>query len=369
MALVPSAKYKETPLQSVRLSDRKTVRWYLMFFPFGKKGLTVGLERELERRRRSGEKPFEYFAPTYVESREADGRIVSTQEALLYNYFFIHCSEDDLFVLKRHQPQYSVLRRISKADGSYHYPYVNDSAIRTLQWVARSYGGRIPLCLLDQTLLVKGDRIRITKGQFKGIEAHLVKRPKSTVSEIMVFVDNWMCIPLMNVRPAQYEVIGINDTKEKPKEHRGLDNPQLSQNLHDALCRFLRGESTEADLKLARETYERYSEVKAETSILRCKQYSLLLPAATILGDKEKSDNMVSLVQVMLPSITAEQSLALLLTVMYGCTDNMFFYERAHQLIDPWVKESTPKKSKQQLIKRLADYDRELGHYNNHKNL
>ncbi len=362
MSLTTLPKHAETATLPQNLSGRKVVRWYLMFFPFGKKGLTVGLDRELERRRLSGERAFEYFAPTYVESREADGKIQSTQEALLYNYFFIRCSEDDLFVLKRHQPQYSVLRRITNSDGTYHYPYVKDSAIRTLQWVARSYGGRIPLCLLDQTLLVKGDRIKITKGQFKGIEAHLVKRPKSTVSEVMVFVDNWMCIPLMNVRPTQYELIGIGDTGTKPKSQHGLDNAQLSQNLHEALCRFLKGESTDEDLKLARETYDRYSDVKPETSILRCKLYSLLLPATAILGDKEKSDNLTSLVQVMLPTITAEQSLALLLVTLYGCTDNMFFHERAHQLVDPWARESSPKKSKQQLIHRLADYDRCFGH-------
>ncbi len=344
------------------VSSRKVVRWYLMFFPFGKKGLTVGLDQELERRKRSGENTFEYFAPTYVESKEADGKILNTQEALLYNYFFIHCSEDDLFVLKRHQPQYSVLRRITNSDGSYHYPYVKDSVIRTLQWVARSYGGRIPLCLLDQTLLVKGDRIRITKGQFKGLEANLVRRPKSTQSEIMVFVDNWMCVPLMNVRPTQYEVIGICDTNEKNDNHHGLDNAQLSQSLHEALCRFLKGETVDADIRLATEIYERYAEVKVETSILRCKLYSLLLPAITILGNREKSEGIMKLVQIMLPTITAEQSLALLLTTLYGCTDNLFFYEKAHALVSPWTKEESPKKSKRQLIQRLADYDCCLGH-------
>ncbi len=103
---------------------RKAVRWYLMFFPFGKKGLKAGLDQELERRRCAGEPPFEYFAPTYAETKEVNGEIVTTQESLLYNYFFIHCSEDDLFILKRHQPQYSVLRRITRSDGSYYYPYV-----------------------------------------------------------------------------------------------------------------------------------------------------------------------------------------------------------------------------------------------------
>ena len=33
-----------------------------MVFSYGRKGLTDGLERELVRRKREGEEPFEYFA-------------------------------------------------------------------------------------------------------------------------------------------------------------------------------------------------------------------------------------------------------------------------------------------------------------------
>ncbi len=204
-------KNRTCPILSGKQSDRKTIRWYLLFYPFDKQCITSGLEQELERRRHSGETLFEYFAPTYVESREADGKILKTQEKLLHNYFFIHASEDDLFVLKRHQPQYSVLRRITNADGTYHYPYVKDSVIKTLQCVARAYG-YIPLCLDPGYTHGKVERIRITKGRFKGVEACLVTRPKSTMSEIMIFVDNWMCVPLTKVSPTQYEVTANCDT-------------------------------------------------------------------------------------------------------------------------------------------------------------
>lgn len=356
------SKPKELPKLIRSVPHRKVVRWYLMFFPFGKKGLTVGLEQELERRKRAGEIQFEYFAPTYAQTKEVDGKLITTQESLLYNYFFIHATEDDLFVLKRHQPQYSVLRRITNADGSYYYPYVEDSTIKTLQWIARSYGGYLPLCLLDQTLLIKGDRIKITKGQFKGIEAFLVTKPRSTVSQIMVFVDNWMCVPLMNVRPVQYEVIDLFNKEEKEKSSHGLDNPHLFWNLHKALCRFHQGETTDEDTKLAKDTYLMYSDLKVDTSILRCKLYSILLPACIILGYKEKTDGILKLVQMMLPKITAEQSLALLMVTLYGCTDNVFYHEKAHRLIEPWIGEEAPKKSKQLLIQRLADYDKCLGH-------
>ncbi len=342
--------------------NRKVVRWYLMVYPYGRKGLTDGLEREIARRKCDGERQFEYFAPKYVETKEIDGKLVTTEVALLYNYFFVHASEDEVIRLKKFEPQYNFLHRVTAKDGSTYLPYVKDEIIQTLQWIARSYAGVIPLYLLDQTLLIKGDRIRITKGQFKGVTARVVTRPKSPEKEVMVFVENWLCVPLINVKPGQYKVIDLNESAEHANVPYGLDNQRLSQSLHEALCRYYRSEATEEDRKLAQDTLDRYSEVVADSTIQRCKLYSLLLPACRILEAKEKQDGLLNIIDVMMPSIKAEQSLARLLVLMYACTDNRFWYEQAHKLVDPWTREDSPKKSKQELIRRLADYDECLGH-------
>ncbi|MCD8034768.1 MAG: transcriptional regulator, partial [Alistipes sp.] len=63
-----------------------------------------------------------------------------------------------------------------------------------------------------------------------------------------------------------------------------------------------------------------------------------------------------------LPLIKAEQSRALLLITLYGCTNSCLYHTQAHEIIDKWRQEENPKKSKQQLIRRLDDYDRWLGH-------
>ena len=64
----------------------------------------------------------------------------------------------------------------------------------------------------------------------------------------------------------------------------------------------------------------------------------------------------------MLPLVKAEQSRALVVVTLYGCTDSSIYYHLAHEAVDPWKKEEKPKKSKQQLINRLDDYDRWLRH-------
>ena len=92
------------------------------------------------------------------------------------------------------------------------------------------------------------------------------------------------------------------------------------------------------------------------------KLYAILLPAYTILGMEEEAAKLVGVMQTMLPLVKAEQSRALAVVTLYGCTDSSIYYHLAHEAIDPWKKEEKPKKSKQQLISRLDDYDRWLRH-------
>ncbi len=345
-----------------RMATRRVIRWYILSYSDNRKGLTLGLEAELKRRKGMGEPLFEYFSPTFVETKEVDGKLVMTKSTLLYNYFFVKANEDEIFRIKKFQPQYNVFRRVTHTDGTYHFPYVSDDIIRTLQWIARSYSGYLPLYLLDQTLLIKGDRIRITKGPLKGVEAQLVTRPQSTEREVMVFVDNWMCVPLMNVRHNQYEVIRLTDRKKSADNASTLDQPKLREALHAALCRYIKQETTEADTKLATEVFDRFGMVLVDSSIARCKLYSLLLPACTILGNQEKTDGLLKLIQMLLPTVKAESALALITITLYACTDNSFYHDQAHQLVAPWRREENLKKSKQLLLERLAEYDKCLGH-------
>ncbi|MDB8990940.1 hypothetical protein PN601_19685, partial [Parabacteroides distasonis] len=60
--------------------------------------------------------------------------------------------------------------------------------------------------------------------------------------------------------------------------------------------------------------------------------------------------------------IKAGQSRALLLVTLYGCTDSSLYQRMAHEVVDPWLDEPSPKKSKSVLIRRLRDYDGWLKH-------
>ncbi len=354
-----SSKADDVVIAARNAKSRNCVRWYLMIYPYGRKGLTIGLDREVERRRKSGEPLIEYFAPRYVEAKQVDGKIVNTDRPLFENYIFVHASIKEIFRMKQFEECYNLPRRAYHSNGEQYYPYVSDDTIRDLKWIARSYSGVIPVLVDNTTWLVKGDRIRITSGSFKGVEATIFDNKLNSSREIMVVVDNWMNVPLLHVREDQYVVIGLNDDSDRNDVK--IDD-ELLPRLHNILCRKYQGTTAAEDCDFVSEVLVQYAGGDVQSNVMRCKLYSILLMAYTILQDKDKRDKLMGIIHVMLPAVTAVQSKALLLTAMYGCTDNSLYFRQAHHLIDPWAKEASPKKSKQQLIQRLADYDRCLGH-------
>lgn len=353
---------------SEQLRARKNsnaVRWYVLALPTSRQGHYQGnparaLRMELERRTRNGEPVFEYFAPSYVEVRKQHGELVRTNHPLLYNYVFIHASEAEIYRMKRFLPQYNFLPRVREKDDAY-YPYLSDEAMENLKWVAASYSDVLPVYTPGPERLMKGDRIRITEGQFKGVEASVIIQPGGGRKEVMVCVENCMYVPLLCVEPGQYEVIALN--ADNRHVYTRLNGDRLPAGLHEALKRYHSPEGvTDADRALASEVLQQYANLQLDSDVMRCKLYSMLLPAYAILGDREAFDQLLGTVRSILPLIRAEQSRSLLLVTLYGCTNCCLDYEQAHAAVDPWRGEQPLKKSKAQLLRRLDDYDCWLGH-------
>ena len=99
--------------------DLKTVRWYVLTLPTtgvarrDRISPAKSLDAELSRRKRRGETLFEYFAPSYVEVRKVDGKMVNTKRPLLFNYVFVRSSVEEIFQMKRTLPLYNFLPRVS----------------------------------------------------------------------------------------------------------------------------------------------------------------------------------------------------------------------------------------------------------------
>ncbi len=342
------------------IQNSRAVRWYILTLPSCHRGLAKGLQAEYNRCIRNGEPAFEFFAPTCEEVQQKNGAWVKTNRPLLYNYVFIRASENDIYrMMSGGLSLYSFLPRV-KAGNVEYYPYISDEVMQNFQRVARSYAGVVPVCAPEAGRLVKGDRIRITSGKFKNAEATVVLRPGAGQREIVVCVDNWMWVPLLHVHHDEYEVIALNT--DHMHVYTRLNNDRIFEALHEAMGRYHTARVTDRDRELARETLQQYGKLQMDSVVMRCKLYALLLPAYTLLGDRNAHDRLVEVMRGMLPTIKAEQSKALLLVTLYGCTGSRPYGDEAHALIDLWRAEESPKKFKIQLMRRLDDCDRRFGY-------
>lgn len=347
------------------IRNQRAVRWYVLTLPSMVGSRTTispakSLDAELERRERRGEPLFDYFAPSYVEARKVSGKMVNTKRPLLYNYIFLRSSEDEIFRMKRALPLYNFLPKVKVGD-SYHFPYVSDREMDRLRWVAKSYSDELPVYQPDNSTLVRGDRVRITSGPMQGLEAEVVIQPGGGSKDVMVRILDCLWVPLFQVKPGEYELIELDKGKRHIYTH--LDNDRLSNGLHEASKLLIQNGSVGEDaLKIARESLALYNNIEMNSDVMRCKIYSLLLPTYKLLGMEEELHSLIHNIKEMLPLVKARQSLALLYVSLYGCTDSSIYCEEAHKIIDPWSREESPKRSKRQLIQRLADYDRCYGH-------
>lgn len=340
-------------------SDIYVTRWYVLALPACHKGPAFHLQAELDSRIRHNETTFQYFAPNYTEVKVRSGKEVIKKRPLLYNYVFVYASEAEIRTMRRRLPLYNFLPRVH-VDGKSHYPYVSEQTMQNLRWVAAAYDNQLPAYIPEPDKLIKGDRVRIIGGQFNGVEATIVTQPGVGEKEIVVCVDNWMWVPLLHVTSGQYEVISLSQEGKHAYTH--LDNDRIWNGLHQAMQRRYTTGITEEDRRLARETLQLFGSLRMESDVMRCKLYSLLLQAYTLLDETELRSNLLTIVEALLPLVKAEQSRALLLVTLYGCTDNHRYYTQAHELVAPWQREARPKKSKQRLLTRLKEYDQWLKH-------
>ncbi len=337
--------------------DGNVVRWYVLVLPYGHRGSpSAGLRAELERREKSGEPPFDYFAPQYVEVRSVRGKMTKTTRALLFNYVFVHASEAEIYRMKSGTLRnYNFLPRVRESDRQ-HYPYLTDEAMENLRWVARAYDEVLPVCTPAPDKLMKGDRVRITEGQFMGVEATVMTQPGAGQKSVMVCVEDWLWVPLLQVRQGQYEVVSLDGSGKHI--YTKLDNDRLFTKMHKAIMRHHSPEGvTDDDRRVAQEIVRQFGRLEMPTPILRCKQYSLLLPAYMVLGKDDDFEAMKVKVNSVLNGIKAEQAAALLLVTMYGCTGDEPCRNKLKRVVDGWKAGGMTKKNKQKVIGYFDDYE------------
>lgn len=335
------------------------VRWYILILPGNHRGRpSAALEREFNRRRRNGEKVYDYFAPTMV-SVTANHRRSSTP--LLYNYIFMKASVKEILELKEILPQYNFLRKrryVNEYENS--YPFLTDEEMENLRWVAKAYNDILPVFSPDASFVTKGDKVKITSGPYKGIVAEVATVKGSKSPKVFLRLPEVFNVPLWNIAPNEYEVIEINESDKSIYDR--LNNDRYNKGLHKGLENRFTSTVTQEDINLATEVVNYFKNLKSPKGALRTRKTVLLLKAYTILGDEENRKNIMS-EMVTLAHLTKSINLQMLIyTTIYGCTDSSIYYNKSHELLGKLTDDSKLRKSQINLISHLKDYDRWFGH-------
>lgn len=350
-----------------------------MTYPQSSKGLTEGLKREVQRRIRDCESPIEYFAPTFVEAVEVKGQLVNSEKLLLFNYFFVHASEEQIYRMKQFEPQYNFFRKRYDGEGVGCFPFVTEEVINSLRCIAEAYCGKLPVYIVDAPWLIKGDRVKITRGQFKGVEATLFENQQSGNKEIMVSLDDFAWVPILKLKPGDYELLELYNKNAAAFDL--LTDKQLLD-LHAALMRkylSLRESATTEviplnsdtviarecndrsnlieDKQLAEEIIKQFQGIAPNSDIKRSKMFTALLLSYKILDDEPRLTALMSTIKQMLPAVKAEHPRALLLLALYAVSSNEVYRNQFLEHTASWTKTGALKKNKQLLLEKFTELE------------
>lgn len=337
------------------------IRWYVLTIPACHRGRIKGLDIEQNTRIDAGLPKLEVFSPVYEEVVLRNGKWVKSQHQLYFNYVFIRSSLRELYKLKTNNLMLFNFLSPSIVDGIKTYPYITDSAMENLRWVAASYNEVLPICCSDDHKLEKGDKVRIIKGQFKGAEATVVFKTGTGTKSVMVQIQNWMCVPLISVREDEYEFIELGGDRKRINSR--LNNSRLANKLHEALLRLYKDELTEEDRSIAQKVLREYEHLNyGGEDEGRIKFF--VLQAYAILRKKDLMQHTVGEIESLIKKTIApnKQLYSQLCIALYGCTNNYRYYKYAHESVASWYKDIKIKRSRQLLIDRLLEYDSVFGH-------
>lgn len=151
--------------------------------------MRVTYQRELIAKAKLEALNVECFVPTRnVCYKNKAGRYVAVIESLLHNYIFIHTSRSVINDLKRVSLPW--LRWVMRKDdnGFNVVQTVPESQMKSFIAVAGNTEEKVQFLHLDDLNLLKGDRVRVLAGPFKGVEGVLLrlsrKRDRYVVVEI-----------------------------------------------------------------------------------------------------------------------------------------------------------------------------------------
>lgn len=270
--------------------------------------LTVDLLASLNRL------PFECFAPMQEKKAKLNGREVKRSVPLALNYVFFHT--DDFKLLR------SILRDVSRVHIIYKAPFrdakkdsgedrfqpliASDKEMEMFMKAASFYSQGAPLTTPDRKLMMKGDRVRIIKGPFEGVEGTLVSQQGKDGGKVIVSIGNLIAVSTIDIAPENIQVIKFAHGNKHIYKKMESFKPRVEK----ALLKTQNGEPlTDEEQKQIEVFIRRFSGVETETVNTEAKlTLYIFLGYIALRMKKEQKVYFLKLRDEILPKVKSEKN-------------------------------------------------------------
>jgi len=159
--------------------------------------------------------PFEYFAPMQEKVQNQGGRNVSRNVPLALNYVFFRTANFRLLqsmlrdTSRVHLLYMAPLKdaRKDSPEDKYRPLVASDREMEMFIKAASFYTQGAPLTVPDRKLMMKGDKVRIIKGPFEGVEGTLLSQQGKDGGKVIVSISNLVAVSTIDIAPECIQVI------------------------------------------------------------------------------------------------------------------------------------------------------------------
>lgn len=149
----------------------------------------------------------EFFLPTVHQVITKDGKEESKEKPLLFSYVFMRTDERKAVEFTAANTGITMLR--DHVPGGHPGPYmiVPDREMESFIRAVGYYTDNIPFVSPTPDMMVKGDRVRILGGPFKGVEGLLESQQGKDGGRVIVRVADLVAIPTIEIDPSLIQIL------------------------------------------------------------------------------------------------------------------------------------------------------------------
>ena len=190
-------------------------------------------------------------------------------------------------------------------DTQYRPMIANDREMEMFIKAASFYTQGAPLTVPDRKLMMKGDRVRIIDGPFKGVEGTLISQQGKDGGKVVVSIGDLVSVPTLDISPENIQVIRFAHGNKHIYKKMDSFKPRVEKALKKRSC----GEELQEEEKDAIENFiKRFSSVETDTVNTEARLTMLVLLGYYALQmPKETRMYFLKLRDEILPRVKSER--------------------------------------------------------------